>query len=203
MIRQGKGGFMTTVSLNAVGFCAHYSRQGDWAFNYALQLSSQKSLHLNVFHFLADPYDPNDTTGKGLAYQERERLAIEKERELRLYYDELAGDYLEVGFRLCEDNEWTELHRCLLKKEFQVLVLGFVRTDAMFGGKPILEFANAFVSPVVLVGPNSPNEFYLNAAAALVSEKLGFGKGFVDVGSPGLHIRHFLAVEAAEGVPAN
>jgi hypothetical protein len=193
---------MTTVSLDAVGFCAHYSQQGDWAFNYALRLSSQKSLRLNVFHFLADPYDPNDTTGKALSRKERESLTTEKERELRLYYDELAGDYLEVGFRLCEDNEWTELHRCLLRKEFQVLVLGFVGTDAMFGGKPILEFANAFVSPVVLVGPNSADEFYLNAGAALISEKLGLGKGFVDMGPPGLNIRHFLCVEAAEGIGA-
>jgi hypothetical protein len=181
---------MTAVALNAVGFCAHYSQQGNWAFDYALRLSREKSLQLNVFHFLADPYDPEDATGKGMSREEKAHLSIELERELRMYYDELAGDYLEVGFRLCEDNEWTELHRCLLKREFQVLVLGYVNEDATFGGKPILEFANEFVSPVVLVGPNYPDEFYLNGAAALISDKLGLGETFLDTNGTGLHLKH-------------
>jgi len=181
---------MTAIALNAVGFCAHYSQQGDWAFDYALRLSREKSLQLNVFHFLADPYDPTDTTGKDMTRQEKVRLSIEMERELRMYYDDLAGDYLEVGFRLCEDNEWTELHRCLLKREFQVLVLGYVGDQAMFGGKPILEFANAFVSPIVLVGPNYPDEFYLNASAALISDKLGLGDAFLETNGNGLHLKH-------------
>ncbi|MGW8178230.1 MAG: hypothetical protein ACWGQW_05595 [bacterium] len=107
-----------------------------------------------------------------------------------MYYDELAGDYLEVGFRLCEDNEWTELHRCLLKREFQVLVLGYENDDAMFGGKPILEFANAFVSPVVLVGPKYPDEFYLNASAGLISDKLGLGETCLATNGPGLRLKH-------------
>ncbi len=181
---------MTAIGLRAVGFCAHYSTQGDWAFDYALRLSRDRSLQLNVFHFLANPYDPTDTTGKGMPREERVSLAIELERELRMYYDELAGDYLDVGFRLCEDNEWTELHRCLLKREFQVLVLGCVKADAMFGGKPILEFANAFVSPVVLVGPDYPDEFYVNASAALISDKLGLGEVFLETSGTGLHLKH-------------
>lgn len=184
---------MTAVALNAVGFCAHYSQQGNWAFDYALRLSREKSLQLNVFHFLADPYDPTDMTGKEMSREGRVRLSIELERELRMYYDELAGDYLEVGFRLCEDNEWTELHRCLLKREFQVLVLGYVSEDAMFGGKPILEFANAFVSPVVLVGPNYPDEFYLNASAVLISDKLGLGNACPYTDGRGLHLKHFFS----------
>ena len=43
---------------------------------------------------------------------------------MRLYYDDLAGEYLEIGFRLCFDNTWRELHRCLAGQEFQLLVLG-------------------------------------------------------------------------------
>jgi hypothetical protein len=181
---------MTAVALKAVGFCAHYSQQGNWAFDYALRLSREKLLQLNVFHFLADPYKPEDTTSKGMHREEKARLSIDLERELRMYYDELAGDYLEIGFRLCEDNEWTELHRCLLKREFQVLVLGYVSEDATFGGNAILEFANAFVSPVVLVGPNHPDEFYLNASAAMISDKLGLGKIFLDINGTGLHLKH-------------
>jgi hypothetical protein len=184
---------MTTIGLKAVGFCAHYSRQGDWAFDFALRLSREKSLQLNVFHFLADPYNPEDTTGKNMSHEERSHLAIELERELRMYYDELAGDYLNVGFRLCEDNEWTELHRCLVKREFQVLVLGHVGKDSMFGGKPIIEFANAFVSPVVLVGPKHPDEFYVNASAALISDTLGLGSAFLDTSGTAPDLEHCLS----------
>lgn len=181
---------MTVPALRAVGFCAHYSPQGDWAFSYALGLSRSHSLQLNVFHFLDDPYALSPETARFLSKDERPRLAIEKERELRTYYDELAGDYLEVGFRLCENNEWTELHRCLVKREFQVLVLGYPSERALFGGRPILEFASVFVSPVVLVGPHRADEFYLNASAVLMADRLGMGGCSGEIHQPGLQIRH-------------
>ena len=89
-----------------------------------------------------------------------------------MYYDERAGDYLEVGFRLCEDNEWLELHRCLVDREYQILVLGYAGQDAWFAGKPIEEFAESFACPVVLVGPDDPEQVHLNSTAALMAEKL-------------------------------
>jgi hypothetical protein len=181
---------MTVTGLKAVGFCAHYSEQGDWAFQYALSLSKHNRLQLNVFHFLTDPYNRETRAPSIISKDQKVQLVIEKERELRMYYDELAGDYLNVGFRLCEDNEWTELHRCLLKREFQILVLGYLSENANFGGRPILQFANSFVSPVVLVGPNYPDEFYLNASAVMICERLGFGNEFIDAGGPDLHIKH-------------
>ncbi|MBD3258170.1 universal stress protein [candidate division GN15 bacterium] len=164
---------MAIPTLNAVGFCAHYSKPGDWAFDYALRLSRLHQIKLNVFHFLSDPYDPNDDAVENMPQRERARLAIEREKELRLYYDQRAGDYLDVGFRLCEHAEWVELHRCLLVREFQVLVLGYVSGSCSFGHRPIEEFAEAFISPVVLVGPNSADEFRLNSRAALIAGKLG------------------------------
>ena len=115
---------MAIPTLNAVGFCAHYSEQGDWAFDYALDLSRRHGIQLNVFHFLSDPYDPDSYPPIHLPRKELSELIVEKERELRMYYDDRAGDYLDVGFRLCENNEWLELHRCLVDQEFQILVLG-------------------------------------------------------------------------------
>lgn len=168
---------MAIPTLRAVGFCAHYSQQGDWAFDYALRLSRAHALQLNVFHFLTDPYDPHDTVTGRLTREEKAKLAVERERELRLYYDQRAGDYLEVGFRLCEDNEWTELHRCLVIREFQILVLGYVGSEAMFAGKPIKEFADSFVCPLVLVGPDHPDEYQLNSRAALISRRLTLPDG--------------------------
>lgn len=164
---------MTRQGLYAVGFCAHYSQQGDWAFDYALRLAQNNGLQLNVFHFLENPYDPSDETGKHLSPEERARIAIERERELRLYYDKLAGDYLNVGFRFCEDNEWTELHRCLLVREFQVLVLANISDGCVFAGKKIEEFAHAFVSPVVLAGPDRRDQLRLNTRAAIMAPELG------------------------------
>jgi hypothetical protein len=164
---------MSTFTVRAVGFCAHYSRQGDWAFEFALRLARAGSLRLNVFHFLVDPYDPEARPPADLTPDERAALAIQLERDLRLYYDRRLGDYLDAGFRLCEDPEWTELHRCLTRREFQVLVLGYPREGSRFGGVPIEEFASSFVSPVVLVGPGSRREIRLNPPAALIRERLG------------------------------
>lgn len=174
---------MTIPTLNAVGFCAHYSKQGDWAFDYALALSRAHGVALNVFHFLVDPYDPAAAPPADLSKAELSRLVVEKERELRLYYDVRAGDYLAVGFRLCEDNSWTELHRCLRDREFQILVLGYVAPEAHFAGKPLEEFAESFVCPVVLVGPDHPRQFHSNGAAALVSDRLALpGDGWDRIG---------------------
>jgi len=109
---------------------------------------------------------------ESLSPEERAALAIRLERDLRLYYDDRLGDYLDAGFRLCEDPEWTELHRCLTKREFQVLVLGYPHEGASFGGVPIEEFVTSFVCPVVLVGPRSPLDIRLNEPAALIEDKL-------------------------------
>jgi hypothetical protein len=160
-------------TFNAVGFCAHYSRQGDWAFDFALKISQAHNVQLNVFHFLKDPYDPNDIYPEELSKSKLENLVIAEEKKLRLYYDERAGEYLNIGFRLCNDDSWTELHRCLMIREFQLLVLGYTKTGAIFANKPIEHFANEFISPVILVGPNNPEQFYLNNQAALLCFKLG------------------------------
>jgi hypothetical protein len=162
---------MTVPRVTAVGFCAHYSEQGDWAFEYALRLSRQNDLQLNVFHFLSDPYNPDDDREKRYSKSGLAQLAFEKERELRLYYDELAGDYLEVGFRLCFDDSWRELHRCLTAREFQVLVLAKPQPGTMFSGKPIEAFAEGFVCPVIIVGPDKPNQLHLNSSAGLLSDR--------------------------------
>ncbi|MBD3299459.1 MAG: universal stress protein [candidate division Zixibacteria bacterium] len=164
---------MTVPHLNAVGFCAHYSQAGDWAFDYALRLSQRNGLQLNVFHFLTDPFDPSDPGPGEMSREDYAKLTIERERELRMYYDERAGDYTNVGFRLCEDNEWTELHRCLLIREFQVLVLGYPVGSGMFAGRPIEEFANAFVSPVVLIGPDNPDHIRVNSRCEMIRDRLG------------------------------
>lgn len=163
---------MTTTAVHAVGFCAHYSPQGDWAFRFALQMARTQNLQLNIFHFVQDPYRKKENAEASIQVANRDQLIVDREKELRFYYDEKLGDYLNAGFRLCEDNGWTELHRCMCKREFQVLVLAFPSYDAQFAGRPLTEFAYAFACPVVLVGPDRPGEVYLNSPAALLADRL-------------------------------
>jgi hypothetical protein len=42
--------------MNGIGLCAVFSRQGDWAFDYALSLARHYQTKLNIFHFLESPY---------------------------------------------------------------------------------------------------------------------------------------------------
>jgi hypothetical protein len=168
---------MTIPRIEAVGFCANFSDPGDWAFRYALKLAESNGFQLNVFHFLSDPYDPCDDTEQRYTRSELSRLACERERDLRMYYDELAGEYLEVGFRLCFDDSWRELHRCLAGHEFQILVLANPGPGTVFSGKPIEKFADSFVCPVVLVGPDRPDQFSLNSRAALLVDRFDIPSG--------------------------
>ncbi len=161
---------MAIPTFNAVGFCAHYSKQGDWAFDLALELSKAHEVKLNVFHFLTDPFDPTDTKAMALSSAELKKLAEVEEKKLRMYYDERAGEYLNVGFRVCYDSSWVELHRCLIIREFQLLVLGYTKKGAFFARKPIEEFADSFISPVILVGPDSPEQLFFNTRASLISQ---------------------------------
>lgn len=164
---------MAHPTINAVGFCAHYSEQGDWAFDYALKLSKRLGIRLNVFHFLEDPYASDYSGIKHLSKKEIEDIVIKKEKELRIYYDERAGEYLDVGFRVCYDNAWKELHQCLIIREFQILVLGYPDFGASFTGRTIEDFANKFITPVVLVGPAYPEQYYLNSRAVFMKHNLG------------------------------
>ena len=164
---------MTMTSLQAVGYCAHYSTQGDWALSLALAMARRNGLQLNIFHFLSDPYSSGDRTEPLLDGEQLRSVVVQKEKELRMRYDPKLGDYLDVGFRLCEDCEWTELHRCLTRREFQVLVLACPQYDSTFGGKPVDEFMDSFVCPVVLVGPTSPLDVRLNSPARLIAQRLG------------------------------
>jgi len=164
---------MAIPTFNAIGFCAHYSKQGNWAFDFALQLSQKHNVQLNVFHFLQDPYDPDYTKPKHLSRSELDKMAIAEEKKLRLYYDKRAGEYLNIGFRECYEDSWKELHRCLKISEFQLLILGYPKKSAVFVRKPIEEFANDFISPVILVGPKYSDQLCLNKQAALLAFKLG------------------------------
>jgi hypothetical protein len=157
--------------MNGVGLCAIFSRQGDWAFDYALSLARQYHTKLNIFHFLESPY----TLRRDVVFVDADKkvtakvtpdLIATKDKEMREMFDERLGDYIEVGFRLCEGNDEWELRKCFKKGDYEVLVIGYKAKGADFGGTTTIEaFAEKFKGPVVLVGPDAPDTFYLNDAA--------------------------------------
>lgn len=158
--------------MNGVGLCAIFSRQGDWAFDYALSLARHYKTKLNIFHFLESPY----ILRRDVVFVDAEKtetapvspeLIAQKDREMREMFDPRLGDYVDVGFRLCEGNDEWELRKCFRKGEYEVLVIGYNAKRADFGGTTKIEvFAAKFKGPVVLVGPDAPDSFYLNRPAS-------------------------------------
>ena len=157
--------------MNGVGLCATFSRQGDWAFDYALSLARSHKTRLNVFQFLESPYMMRRDVvfvdaAKTKTAPVTPDLIAEKDKELRMGFDDRLGDYTDVGFRLCEGVNEVELRKCFRRGDYEVLVIGYVEKGASFGGTTsIEEFCESFHGPVVLVGPESPSTFYLNKLA--------------------------------------
>ena len=169
--------------MNGIGLCATFSRQGDWAFDYALSLARSHETRLNIFHFLESPY----TLRRDVVFVDAEKnktapvtpeLIAEKDRELRMGFDGKLGDYVDVGFRLCEGVHEIELRKCFKKGDYEVLVIGYQSKGASFGGTTTIEeFCKKFHGPVVLVGPDSPNMFYINEAAQKIVDSLNIPEG--------------------------
>lgn len=151
------------------------TRAGDWAFDYALSVAARHRVRLNIFFFPTPPCRPHLPRGRRgqLASPEPEKM-VELERDTRLYYDRLLGDFEDVGFRLCEGDEDPELRHCLLiKRDYDVLVLAYEGYRCKFGSKSIEAFAESMACPTVLVGPEHHGQFYVNSSAELWLDTLG------------------------------
>jgi len=147
---------------------------GNWAFQFAFDLARLHDVQLDIFIFPTAPCEGHESRGRrGEQFEISDQDAIEIERRVRLYYDELLGDYDKVGFRLCLGNEAPELKRCLFDREYDILVLAYERRLCPFGERPIEEFSKLQQCPVVLVGPGSQDEIYLNSPAELWISDLG------------------------------
>jgi hypothetical protein len=162
---------MTTIAVRDVGFCAEFSPQGDWAFDYALSLARSLEIGLKVFHLPGRAWDAIDVPQ--MSAEQSEAL----DRRVREYYEPRLGDFVDVGFRVCEGFADRELRRCLMDREYQVLVLAYRDFGIQFAGRTIEEFAYAFNGPVVMVGPDRPGQFFVNPSAALLCCQLELEQG--------------------------
>jgi hypothetical protein len=162
---------MTTPSIEKIGLVYDFSQPGDWALSAALRVARTRRAALNVYDFLESPYEvPHDVAPADLPVSRYDSATlVRKERELRELFEDRLGDFEEVRFRICESGRHNlELRRCLLHREYQLLVIPYPRTGASFGNMPIEEFAYRFVAPVLLVGPDREDRFRLNPFAAVM-----------------------------------
>jgi hypothetical protein len=170
------------MAVKDVGFCAHFSHQGDWAFQFAFTQAKRLKGRLNIFYF---PQLDWTSSGRATSGYGTDRL-VALDRRVREYYDDKLEDFVDVGFRVCEDVVDTELRRCLFRREYQVMVLAYLDFGAPFGKDPVESFAYRFNGPLVLVGPYGPDEIYLNPPARLVSWQLGMADDdWMSVPAPG------------------
>ena len=101
---------------------------------------------------------------------------------MRKYYDERLKEYVDVGFKVCVSVRFNrELRACLKEKEYQLLVIPYLAEGSSFGNMPLEEFAFRFVSPIILVGPKRPNDYYINDPARLIVDSLDLPSGNIEV----------------------
>ena len=156
---------MTKLRVENIGLCAEFSPQGDWAFDCALSLAQSMDLGLRVFGVADMAWDK----AQPRALSSEETIALD--RRLREYYDERLGDFVEAGFRVCEGVVNRELRSCLVEREYQMLVLAYRSAGAIFAGRSIEEFAISLPFPVVLAGPERPDQLFANPPALLLSQQ--------------------------------
>jgi hypothetical protein len=172
---------MTTIAIHDIGYCADFSQQGDWAFDFAFNLASSLDWGLNIFYVPDLAWDAPHPPPR-LSSQE----VVDLERQVRSYYDERLGDFVEAGFRICEGFADVELRRCMMHRDYQLLVLAYKKFGASFAGRAIEAFAYGFNAPVVLVGPERPDQYFLNPPAMLLRPQLGLTEDEGSVVVPGV-----------------
>jgi hypothetical protein len=171
---------MTTPKVDSIGLVADYSEQGDWALDAALEIARGRNARLNVFSFVESPFEvaPGVSPAQLPPPRVDSDTLIRLDRELRERWDDRLGDFVEVGFRVCESVRHNlELRRCLKRREYQLLVIPYLARGVSFGNMPIEEFAYRFSAPVMLVGPERPDQRHLNPSARVLVTSVGVIQG--------------------------
>jgi hypothetical protein len=166
---------MTVQDLKGVGYCARLDTVGDWAFHVALSLARRHDVVLDIFFFpepCGEAHLPHGRRGELLNLSDEAKVELEK--KTRFYYEGRLGDFIKVGFRLCEGDEEPELRRCLImRRDYDLLVLPYPSRGHQFGGRPIEDFAQAMPCPTILVGPDRENRLLVNSPARIWMDRLG------------------------------
>lgn len=171
--------------MKKIGLCTHFTQSDEWAFTYALRLARSHSWQLTICHWLNSPYSLRrdvvypDLFGSGQAEPVTPALLTRLELQLRQYYDAKLGDFDQVAFKLCEGLYQVELVRCFRQNLLDLVVMGYQTAgeDEVSGEEPLEDFALRIEYPVVIVGPESPVQYWLNPAAAQWLDDLELPEG--------------------------
>jgi hypothetical protein len=158
--------------MKKIGLCTHFSQTDEWAFNFALELVRRNDWQLTICHWLNSPYSlrrdmvyPTLHEG-GEPQPVTSQLLTQLELELRQHFESKLGDFTNVAFKLCEGMYQVELTRCFHQNLLDLVVIGYQPDEqATSAEQPLVAFAAQLDHPLVIVGPEKPDEFLLNEAA--------------------------------------
>jgi hypothetical protein len=171
--------------MKTIGFCTHFTQTDEWAFDYALSLARARGWQLTICHWLHSPY----SLRRDMVYPYLKRigqvqpvtpaLLTALELELRECYEPLLGDFTNVAFKLCEGHYQVELRRCLRQNLLDLVVMGYQTptSEDASAEQPLVTFAQHLPYPILLVGPQRPDQFWLNAAAHHLLNDLNLPEG--------------------------
>lgn len=160
--------------MKTIGLCTHFTQTDEWAFDYALRLARSHGWQLNICHWLNSPYDLRrdlvypDLFAAGQAVEPITPALLNRlELQLRQYYDARLGDFDQVAFKLCEGLYQVELTRCFRQHLLDLVVMGYQThsENDVSGELPLEDFASRIDHPLVIVGPDAPEQFLINSAA--------------------------------------
>ncbi len=172
--------------MKTIGFCTHFTQTDEWAFDYALSLARARNWKLTICHWLHSPY----SLRRDMVYTDLKRtsqvqpvtpaLLTTLELELRECYESQLGDFTNVAFKLCEGHYQVELTRCLRQNLLDLVVMGYQQTPVLEDvsvEQPLTTFAQHLPYPMLLVGPQRPDQFWLNALAQNLLSDLNLPEG--------------------------
>lgn len=168
--------------MKSIGLCTHFSETDRWAFNYALHLAQSLDSKLTICHWLQSPYKlrrdlvQDDLFSPTGIVAITPRLLAKFELQLREYYEPLLGDFDEVGFKLCEGQYQVELVRCFRQHLLEVVVMGY-QMQVSSEGQSLVSFARQLDYPLIIVGSDGENSFWLNESAFAILPELDLPEG--------------------------
>lgn len=159
--------------MKTIGLCTHFTQADEWAFDYALRLARTHNWQLNICHWLNSPYSLRrdliypDLFATGQPVPATPALLARLELQLRQYFDARLGDFDQVAFKLCEGLYQVELVRCFRQNLLDLVVMGYQSPSELdtSNEQPMEVFAAHLDYPLVIVGPEQPDQFLLNSSA--------------------------------------
>jgi hypothetical protein len=170
--------------MKKIGLCTHFSQSDEWAFDFALELVRRNDWQLTICHWLDSPYSLRRDMVYPTLRKDGEpehitsRLLTQLELELRQHFEPKLGEFTNVAFKLCEGMYQVELTRCFRQSLLDLVVIGYQQEDqGTSAEQPLVEFAAQLNHPLVIVGPEVPNQYLLNKAAQTRLDELRLPDG--------------------------